>query len=42
MVRLPDRAPALVKPKLLVIELWNVGDLTLATPFLRQACESTK
>jgi len=28
-----------VKPKLLVIELWNVGDLALATPFLRKACD---
>jgi ADP-heptose:LPS heptosyltransferase len=28
-----------VKPKLLVIELWGVGDLAIATPFLRKACE---
>jgi len=28
-----------VKPKLLVIELWGVGDLAIATPFLRQANE---
>ncbi len=28
-----------MKPKLLVIELWRVGDLVLATPFLRKACE---
>jgi len=27
------------KPKLLVLELWNVGDLALAAPFLGQACE---
>ncbi len=27
-----------MKPKLLVIELWGVGDLAIATPFLRQAC----
>jgi heptosyltransferase-2 len=28
-----------LKPRLLVIELWGVGDLALATPFLRAACE---
>jgi ADP-heptose:LPS heptosyltransferase len=28
-----------VKPKLLVIELWQVGDLTIASPFLRKAAE---
>ena len=28
-----------MKPKLLVIELWGVGDLALATPFLRAAGE---
>jgi ADP-heptose:LPS heptosyltransferase len=28
-----------VKPKLLVLELWNVGDLALTTPFVRAACE---
>jgi len=28
-----------VKPKLLVIELWGIGDLTIGTPFLRAACE---
>jgi len=28
-----------VKPKLLIIELWGVGDLAIATPFLREACE---
>jgi ADP-heptose:LPS heptosyltransferase/glycosyltransferase involved in cell wall biosynthesis len=28
-----------VKPKLLIIELWGVGDLVVATPFLRAACE---
>ena len=28
-----------MKPKLLVIELWGVGDLAIATPFLRKACE---
>ena len=39
MVGLPDRAPSIVKPKLLVIELWGVGDLAIATPFLRKACE---
>jgi heptosyltransferase-2 len=29
-----------VKPKLLVLELWRVGDLAIATPFLRHACRS--
>jgi len=28
-----------VKPKLLIIELWGLGDLAIATPFLRRACE---
>ncbi|MBI3850099.1 MAG: glycosyltransferase [Verrucomicrobia bacterium] len=28
-----------MKPKLLVVELWGVGDLAIATPFLRAACE---
>jgi glycosyltransferase involved in cell wall biosynthesis/ADP-heptose:LPS heptosyltransferase len=28
-----------VKPKLLVVELWAVGDLVMATPFLRAASE---
>ena len=28
-----------MKPKLLVLELWNVGDLAITTPFLRQASE---
>jgi ADP-heptose:LPS heptosyltransferase len=28
-----------VKPKLLVIELWGVGDLAIASPFLRKAAE---
>lgn len=28
-----------MKPKLLIVELWGVGDLAIATPFLRQACE---
>jgi heptosyltransferase-2 len=28
-----------VKPKLLVVELWGVGDLAIATPFLRAAAE---
>ncbi len=28
-----------MKRKLLVIELWGVGDLAIATPFLRKACE---
>jgi ADP-heptose:LPS heptosyltransferase len=28
-----------VKPKLLIIELWGLGDLIIATPFLRAAAE---
>jgi ADP-heptose:LPS heptosyltransferase len=28
-----------VKPKLLVVELWDMGDMIIATPFLRAACE---
>ncbi len=31
--------PSVVKPKLLAIELWQVGDLAIASPFLRKACE---
>ena len=27
------------KPKLLIIELWGMGDLVIATPFLRAASE---
>jgi heptosyltransferase-2 len=38
LVGLADGPPTIVKPKLLVIELWGVGDLAIATPFLRQAC----
>lgn len=28
-----------MKPKLLIVELWGVGDLAIGTPFLRKACE---
>jgi len=28
-----------VKPSLLILELWGLGDLVIATPFLRAACE---
>jgi ADP-heptose:LPS heptosyltransferase len=28
-----------MKPKLLVLELWGLGDLIIATPFLRAACK---
>jgi len=31
--------PPSVKPKLLVLELWGLGDLVIATPFLRAAAE---
>jgi heptosyltransferase-2 len=35
-----DRSePSPGKPKLLIIELWGMGDLVIATPFLRAACE---
>ena len=30
---------SVAKPKLLVVELWGVGDLAIATPFLRAASE---
>jgi len=39
MVGLPNRATPGVKPKLLIIELWGLGDLVIATPFLRAAAE---
>jgi heptosyltransferase-2 len=29
----------IVKPRLLVVQLWQLGDLVIATPFLRAACE---
>ena len=28
-----------MKPKLLIVELWGLGDLAIATPFLRAAAE---
>jgi heptosyltransferase-2 len=31
--------PSALKPKLLIIELWGLGDLAIATPFLRAAAE---
>ena len=31
----PSKAPAL-KPKLLIVELWGLADLVIATPFLRR------
>lgn len=31
--------PVLVKQKLLIMELWGLGDLAIATPFLRKASE---
>src|SRR5205809_3101860 len=33
----PSGSP--VKPKLLVVELWGLGDLVIATPFLQAASE---
>jgi heptosyltransferase-2 len=38
---MPDgiRTHPVVKPKLLIIELWGLGDLAIATPFLRAAAE---
>jgi hypothetical protein len=34
-----ERALPAVKPKLLVIELWGLGDLLIATPFLEAASQ---
>jgi len=34
------RASSGVKPKLLVLELWGIGDLIIASPFLREACRA--
>jgi heptosyltransferase-2 len=34
-----DRPPPAVKPKLLVVELWGLGDLVIATPFLQAASQ---
>src|SRR5215510_7401884 len=34
-----QRRSARVKPKLLVVELWGMGDLVIATPFLQAASE---
>src|SRR5471030_2113946 len=31
------RKDAALKPKLLIVELWGLGDLVIATPFLRAA-----
>lgn len=28
-----------MKPKLLIVEVWQLGDLAIATPFLQKACE---
>ena len=39
LVGLPDGPPPVVKPKLLVLELWNVGNIAVATPVAAQACE---
>lgn len=39
MVSLSCRPAAHVKPSLLIIELWGLGDLVIATPFLRAASE---
>lgn len=35
-----ERTPAGSKPKLLVLELWGIGDLIIASPFLREACRA--
>ena len=37
MIAAQPRQPA--KPRLLVMELWGMGDLVIATPFLRAASE---
>lgn len=39
MVCLSYRPQTEVKPSLLIIELWGLGDLVIATPFLRAASE---
>jgi ADP-heptose:LPS heptosyltransferase len=39
LVGLSYRPTANVKPTLLIIELWGLGDLVIATPFLRAATE---
>src|SRR5207245_270805 len=39
MVGLSHRRKTAVKPKLLVVELWGMGDLVIATPFLKAASE---
>src|SRR5947209_4754455 len=39
LVQLLDRTPPPVKSKLLVVELWGLGDLVIATPFLHAASE---
>src|SRR5258706_399817 len=36
---LPSNSGQAVKPKLLVVELWGLGDLIIATPFLQAASE---
>jgi heptosyltransferase-2 len=33
----PDSPPAAAKPRLLVVELWGLGDLVIASPFLQAA-----
>src|SRR5581483_12200272 len=35
----PVNGPAPAKPRLFVVELWGLGDLLIATPFLRAATE---
>jgi len=37
LVGLPDRLKTVLKRKLLIIELWGLGDLVIATPFLQAA-----
>jgi ADP-heptose:LPS heptosyltransferase len=39
MVSLLNRPTPRVKPKLLVVELWGMGDLIIATPFLQAASQ---
>src|SRR5438105_624840 len=39
LVGLSDCPSSAVKPKLLVAELWGLGDLVIATPFLQAASE---
>ena len=38
-VQVSHSTPPCMKPKLLVVECWGLGDLAIATPFLQAACK---